>query len=141
MLLDRNQLDELADWGATLHGFLERCRYLYQHPDAKPGQAVEWTDADACLVSILTGCVLDILVDAGSGSARGRARLDIDLTEDGVILRLTARRRPRVSLSGFRVLRQVARRFGSSATAKSLHLVFEITGTSLRKGLPASALS
>lgn len=140
MALERHQLDELIDLGATLHLLVERCLYLYQHPDGKPGQAVDWNDPDARLVSALTGCVLDILVDAGSESARGRAGFDISLTEDGVVLRLMARKEPNAARSGFVVLKQVSRRFESSPTTDGFCLDFEITGTSLRNGLPPTVL-
>jgi hypothetical protein len=123
----------LSALGAGIDFFAQRIMYLQQHPDARPAQELRFDD-DAAFTSVLvTGALVDLLVDISGGTV-SREDFDAPMTENGVDLHLRVRRDPDESRPGYRIMKLMA----SSMVfdRERGHLTICVTGTSVAAGLP-----
>lgn len=119
--------------GTQIVFFVQRIMYLHQHPDARPGQKFLDNDDAAFTDVLVTGSVVDLLVDI-SGGTLSAADFAASLTDDGVELRLGVRRSPDETRPGYQIMKGMSSSIVFDADKRCLTI--KASGASVAAGLP-----
>jgi len=130
----KTDFEDLEATGGRIHFFLQRCHYLYDHPEGGYGAQVFWSDAHGALISLLTGCITDLLATCVSPNAE----IAVDARPLGaatVVLELTARVPWVLASRGGQAFQRLAESVRTRLIEDRHQLVIEVTGESLRLAL------
>ena len=137
-----DSFDDLTTWrlktaGAALHSFLQRCTYLFEHPEGGSDQLVIFSEPHATIVSLLTGAVLDIL--RTNDSSKHVEMVDSECPDDAsAILTLTVAKFDEQGSAGFSWLKRASQTCQVRYTGDLVRIVARITGRSLRRAFDAN---
>ena len=117
--------------GAELHAFLQRCACLFENPCGGPTHPIVLSEANARLVAVLTGSILDVLRTNAASNTTRMIQFECP-DESSVILTLAVAAFDGRGSAGFSLLTR-ASQFCEVRHGKDLvRIVARFTGWSLR---------
>jgi hypothetical protein len=124
--------------GAELHCFLQRCHYLFEHPEGGSDQPVGFSDAQAKVMALLTGAILDIL--RTNSSSKGLQIIHADCTNaKSVTLTLMIAALDDGRSAGLSLLARASESCDVHKYADAVTIVSQFTGRSLHRAFDGAA--